>query len=310
VADVVVKSFSPVTAQKVEILQINIGRQCNLSCQHCHVEAGPNRTEVMSKKVLSDCLKVIEKTPTINTVDITGGAPEMNPDLEWFIKKVAKLNKRLIVRTNLVILLEDKYCHLIDVFAANKVELVGSLTCYLAENVAEQRGDEVYPRAIQALKSLNQKGYGDGKSGLVLSLVYNPIGAYLPGPQAELERDYKEYLKQNHNISFDHLFCLTNMPIGRFLKDLQRIGEDKEYQKTLINAFNPDAVANVMCRTTVSVGWDGQLYDCDFNQVMDLPIGQISEFDTAKLSSREIIVNDYCYGCTAGAGSSCQGALE
>lgn len=309
-ADVAVKTFPRVTAKQAEVLQINLGRKCNLSCRHCHVEGGPTRTEVMEKDVLEACLAAIRKSPTINTIDITGGAPELNHHLAWFIKEAAKLNKRLIVRSNLVILLDKKYSHLIDVFVENKVEIVASLPCYLEENVAQQRGSKVYAQSIQVLKKLNQKGYGNGRSGLILDLVYNPIGANLTGPQAELENDYKKYLKDNFNIVFDHLFCMTNMPIGRFLSDLKQSGKAKDYMEQLVRAFNPNAVQNVMCRSNVSVGWDGQLYDCDFNQAMDLPIGRIGDFDAQKLAQREIIVSDYCYGCTAGSGSSCQGALE
>jgi radical SAM/Cys-rich protein len=299
-----------IKAKSVEILQLNITYKCNLACHHCHVGSSPKRTEMMSKETLQKCLQIIKTTASINTVDITGGAPEMNPHLEWFIKEVSKLNKRLLVRSNLVILLGDEYSHLIDVFSDNKVEIVGSLPCYLEENVCQQRGKGIFEQSIRALQILNQKGYGNGKSEKNLNLVYNPVGAYLPGPQAELEKDYKAHLKENYNISFDHLFCLTNMPIGRYRDDLERSGELAKYEQELLDAYNPEAVENVMCRTTISVRWDGKLYDCDFNQVLDLPIGEIDHFDVRKLASRDIIVGDRCFACVAGAGSSCQGALD
>jgi radical SAM/Cys-rich protein len=264
---------------------------------------------MMSKETLQKCLEIIKATDSINTVDITGGAPEMNPHLAWFIGEIAKLNRRLLVRSNLIILLEDKYSHLIDVFADNNVEIVGSLPCYLEENVCQQRGKGTFERSIKALQILNQKGYGSGKGGEILNLVYNPVGAYLPGSQSELELEYKDHLKNNYNIVFDRLFCITNMPIGRYRDDLERNGELEKYEHALLDAYNPDAAENVMCRTTISVRWDGKIYDCDFNQILDLSIGDIDSFDAEKLAGREVNVGDHCFACTAGAGSSCQGAL-
>jgi radical SAM/Cys-rich protein len=308
------KSF-PLQADKVQILQINVGRRCNLACKHCHVGAGPARTEEMSREVFEKCLKVIKESDSITTVDITGGSPEMNPDLEWFLGEVAKSNKRLIVRSNLVILLDEKFSKFIDVYAKNKVEVVGSLPDYKQEKSDRQRGEGYFYKSIKVIQLLNQKGYGMGGSGLVLDLVYNPVGAYLPGSQQALEHEYRTRLKQEFGIVFNNLFCIANMPIGRFLEYLLKKGNYDDYMQELANAYNPGAVPNVMCRVTVSVGWDGRLYDCDFNQMLGLSVSdpevsRIGKFDAEKLSNREIVIHNHCYGCTAGSGSSCQGALE
>jgi radical SAM/Cys-rich protein len=276
----------PLRAEKIEILQINVGRCCNLCCKHCHVQAGP---------------------------DITGGAPEMNPNLAWFVREAAKLNKRLIVRTNLVILLEEEYKKFIDIYTENKVEIVGSLPDYQAEKSDRQRGKGFFHKSIEVLKQLSQRGYGKKDSGLVLDLVYNPVGAYLPGSQSAIEHEYRIRLKKEYDIEFNHLFCITNMPVGRYLEALMNTGNYNDYMQELANAYNPGAVPNVMCRATISVGWDGRLYDCDFNQMLGLTIPEIDridKFDADKLNKREIVIYNHCYGCTAGSGSSCQGALE
>jgi radical SAM/Cys-rich protein len=303
----------PLRAEKIEILQINVGRRCNLCCKHCHVQAGPDRTEVMSREIFKKCLAVIKNTISISTVDITGGAPEMNPNLAWFVREAAKLNRRLIVRTNLVILLEEEYKKFIDIYTENKVEIVGSLPDYQAEKTDRQRGKGFYYKAIEVLKKLSQKGYGKKDSGLILDLVYNPVGAYLPGSQSAIEHEYRTRLKQKYDIDFNHLFCITNMPVGRYLEALMNTGNYNDYMQELARAYNPGAVPNVMCRTTISVGWDGKLYDCDFNQMLGLTIPEIDhidKFNADTLSKREIVIYNHCYGCTAGSGSSCQGALE
>ena len=300
-------------ATGIDVLQLNLGYRCNLTCKHCHVNAGPNRAEAMPKEIMNQCLKII-KDSSLTTIDITGGAPEMNPDFRWFINECAKLKRRLLVRTNAVILLEDGYQDIIDLYTGLQVELVVSLPCYTQENTDQQRGDGIFEREIQALKILNSKGYGSEHSNLILDLVYNPGGPFLPGSQSELERDYKHILKEKYEIDFNRLFCITNMPIGRYQEYLFATDNYEGYMETLVNAYNPTAFDNVMCKNTVSVGWDGQLYDCDFNQILGLGINHgapsnIMNFNFEKLSKRQIVVGNHCYGCTAGAGSSCQGEV-
>jgi radical SAM/Cys-rich protein len=302
----------PLCARGIDILQINLGRLCNLSCRHCHVDAGPQRTEIMSKSVLDKCLEVLDAFP-ISTIDITGGAPEMNPHLEWFIDKAARLNRRLIVRSNLTLLLEKSYRHFMDVFAQNKVEIVTSLPDYLEEKSDRQRGAGVYSKVIAALRELNSRGYGMKDSGLLIDIIHNPVGAYLPGSQIALEHEYHERLGAEQGVHFNQLFCLTNLPVGRYLDYLIESGNFEDYLSALCHSFNPAAVKNVMCLITLSVGWDGSLYDCDFNQMLGLTVNHgapsnIINFDMDKLKNREIIINNHCYGCVAGSGSSCQGA--
>ncbi len=304
----------PLFAEGIQILQLNVGRRCNLACKHCHVEAGPHRVELMGRPILEKCLQILAEYP-IGTIDITGGAPEMNPHLAWFISKAAQMGRRLLVRSNLLILLEPKYRHFIDVYAQNKVEVIASLPDYTGQRTNRQRGDKVFERVIQAMLELNALGYGQPDSGLVLDLVYNPVGAYLPGQQEALLLEYKTHLAQAHGAVFNQLFCLTNCPIGRYLEYLIRSENYEDYMTELIGAFNLSAVENVMCRTTLSVGWDGMLYDCDFNQMLALPVNhgapeRIDIFDFDKLKNRQIVIANHCYACTAGAGSSCQGTLE
>jgi radical SAM/Cys-rich protein len=304
-------NMSPLCAKGIEIFQINTGRRCNLSCRHCHVNAGPQRTEIMSKPVLDKCLEILSSFP-ISTIDITGGSPEMNPNLEWFIGEAARLNRRLIVRSNLTLLLEEPYRHFIDVFAQNKVEIVTSLPDYLETKSDRQRGKGVFGKVIGALRELNSRGYGMKDSGLLIDIVHNPVGAYLPGPQAALEHEYHERLLTEQGVRFNQLFCLTNLPVGRYLDYLIESGNFEEYLSALCHSFNPAAVKNVMCLTMLSVGWDGSLYDCDFNQMLDLTVNSgapasIMDFDMDKLKNREIVINNHCYGCVAGCGSSCQG---
>lgn len=305
----------PLMSDAIEILQINIGKKCNLRCRHCHVEASPSRTELMSRRIMEKCIETIQENSGINTIDITGGAPEMNPNLEWFIKESAKLNKRLIVRSNLVILLEDEYKKYIDIYADNISEVVGSLPDYNKDKSERQRGEGSYSKTIEVLRLLNERGYGGKDSGLVLNLVHNPVGAYLPGSQLSLEVEYKMRLKKEYNIEFNNLYVMTNMPIGRYLDYLMKSDNFNDYLNDLNLNYNLEAVSKVMCRNTISVGFDGKLYDCDFNQMLGLNLSlyqgdHIENFDYEKLSIRKININNHCYGCTAGAGSSCQGAIE
>jgi radical SAM/Cys-rich protein len=304
----------PITARSVDIFQINVGRQCNLSCKHCHVEAGPHRREVMSRTVLERCLDVA-RNPAITVIDITGGAPEMNPELPWFITEAAKLGKRLIVRSNLVILLEAGYESFFDLYSRNNVEIIGSLPDPHASKTDRQRGEGIFAKEITVIRRLNSRGYGEEGSGLVLDLVHNPVGAYLPGSQKALELEYKRILLAEHGVRFNQLFCLTNNPSGRYLDYLIRSGNYDDYMLSLVGAYNQAAAGKVMCRSTLSVGWNGNLYDCDFNQALGLTINHgasahIDLIDLRRLSTREIVVADHCYACTAGPGSSCQGTVD
>lgn len=308
------KLRKPMFADGIQILQLNVGRRCNLACKHCHVEAGPHRQEVMGRPVFEKSLEILSQYP-IDTIDITGGAPEMNPHLQWFIEASAKLGRRLMVRSNLSILLDPEYRHYIDVYADNQVEVVTSLPDYQAVRTDRQRGQGVFDRIIQVMQELNRKGYGQPGSKLVLDLVYNPVGAYLPGSQEALTHEYKRQLANKHGIVFNQLYCLSNCPVGRYLEYLIRSENYEDYMTELINAFNRSAVEGVMCRSTLSVAWDGGLYDCDFNQMLALPVNHgapthIDIFDFEKLKRRQIVTANHCYACTAGAGSSCQGALH
>ncbi len=308
------KLSKPLYSDSIQILQLNVGRRCNLACKHCHVEAGPHRSELMERSIFEKCLQILMEHP-IGTIDITGGAPEMNPHLAWFISEAANLGRRLLVRSNLNILLEDDYRHFLDLYADNKVEVVTSLPDYQALRTDRQRGKGVFDRIVQVMRKLNQRGYGLPDSGLVLDLVHNPVGAYLPGSQAALTHEYKQRLVDEHGVYFNQLFCLTNCPVGRYLEYLIRSENYEDYMIELISAFNLSAVDSVMCRMTLSVGWDGKLYDCDFNQMLAMPVdhgapAHIDIFDFDQLKMRQIVIANHCYACTAGAGSSCQGALD
>lgn len=303
----------PLKATGIDTLQMNITRKCNLTCKHCHVSAGPHRREMMSRDILTQCIKAAEH-PSIKTIDITGGAPEMHPDIEWLIKKMSEPGKKILLRSNLVILLNPEYRHLMEIFAANKVELAGSLPDYRARRSDLQRGSGVYDRIMEAMQELNRIGYGVADSGLVLDLVHNPTGDCLPCPQAALETEYRRVLYQEHDVVFNSLICMVNCPIGRYLEYLTNTGNLEDYMRTLRNAFNPQTANKVMCRTTLSVGWDGKLYDCDFNQVENLSVNSgspthIGDFKFDLLENRQIEVSDHCFACTAGAGSSCCGSL-
>jgi len=307
------KILSPLMAEKIEILQINVGYRCNLQCRHCHVQAGPGRKEMMLGPIMERCLKILKAYP-IPTIDITGGTPEMHPDLPWFLRECGLLKRRLLVRTNGVILLEKDFGLFIDLYAENRAEVVVSFPHMDPQITDRQRGGGVFPKLIEVLRELNRRGYGQAGTGLILDLVHNPGGAYLPGSQAALEAHYRKTLKEKYGVSFNHLFCLTNLPIGRFLDYLKKTDNEGEYLTVLVNAYNPAALKNVMCRTTLSVAWDGKLYDCDFNQTLGLTTNHgapdhISAFDIKKLANRRIVVGNHCYGCTAGAGSSCQGEI-
>jgi radical SAM/Cys-rich protein len=304
----------PLTACGIDILQLNVGTRCNLTCKHCHVQAGPARSKRMPAAVFDQCLDILQAHP-IGTVDITGGAPEMNPHLERFIRAVSTMGRRLLVRSNLAILMESGYEHFLDVYADHGVEVVASLPDYRSTRVDRQRGAGVFDRVMAVMARLNERGYGHPDSGLVLDLVTNPVGAYLPGPQAALEHEYRTRLTREHGVRFNTLFCITNCPVGRYLDYLVRSENFEDYMSTLVSTFNRGAVEHLMCRTTLSVAWDGRLFDCDFNQMLDLTVdhgapNHISRFDYQQLTARQIVVHNHCFSCTAGAGSSCQGALE
>lgn len=305
----------PLLPTAPEIFQVNVGKMCNQVCKHCHVDAGPDRKEIMTRETMMLCLEVLEKNPSFKTVDLTGGAPEMNPDFRWFVTEIKKLNRHIIVRCNLTIILANKKYHdLPDFFKENGIEVVSSLPFYTQDRTDRQRGNGVFEDSIQALQLLNKVGYGVEETGLLLNLVYNPAGAFLPPAQTALENEYKEALKERYNITFNHLYVITNMPISRYLDYLLVSGNYASYMEKLIQAFNPSAAAQVMCRNTLSIGWDGYLYDCDFNQMLDLKVAcsdfnHISNYSAAAIHGREIILNQHCYGCTAGSGSSCGGAV-
>ncbi len=304
----------PLHPGKLEIFQVNIGYMCNQVCKHCHVDAGPDRREVMTRRTMLQCLDVLEKS-AIKTLDITGGAPELNPDFRWFVEEATRRQIReIIVRSNLTILRSNpRYFDLPQFFKEHGVRVCSSLPFYNASKTDRQRGEGVFKDSIEALQKLNEVGYGID-SGLILDLVYNPTGAFLPGDQFQLQRDFKNELRTQFGIEFNSLFTITNLPISRFLDFLVVSGNYEDYMEKLVNAFNPAAVAGVMCRNTLSVDWQGYLYDCDFNQMLGLKVQEragchISTFDLDSLEGREIVIGQHCFGCTAGAGSSCQGTL-
>ncbi len=305
--------LEPLRATGIDVLQINLGKLCNQTCRHCHVDAGPERREVMSRETIAACLEVLAATD-IPTVDVTGGAPEMNPHFRWLVAESRKLARHVIDRCNLTILIAPGFEDLATFLAEQRVEVVASLPCYLAENVDRQRGDGVFARSLVALRRLNALGYGAHDSGLTLTLVYNPVGAVLPPRQDQLEMDYRSELADKHGIVFTRLHTITNMPISRFLDDLLQSGKYEAYMEQLIGAFNPAAAQGVMCRSMISVDWQGNLFDCDFNQMLELGLSpgmpaRIGEFDAFQLAARRINTGRHCFGCTAGAGSGCQGAV-
>jgi radical SAM/Cys-rich protein len=304
----------PLIAKKLEILQINVGYMCNQVCDHCHVDAGPDRKEIMTRTTMRQCLEVI-KTSGAHTLDLTGGAPEMNPDFRWFVEEAAKVGiKDFIVRSNLTIIRANKkYYDLPEFFKKHNVHVVSSMPHWTKGKTDKQRGDGVFDKSIKALQELNAVGYGMPNSNLKLDLVYNPSGAFLPGDQAAMEKDFKKALMEDFGIQFHNLFAITNLPIARFLDYLIASENYEDYMYQLVDAYNPAAVANVMCTNTLSISWDGYLFDCDFNQMLELPVNSkskhISEFNEELLEGRHIVISQHCYGCTAGAGSSCQGVV-
>ena len=293
------------TSEHLEVLQMNIGRVCNLACKHCHVCAGPNRTEVMPREVMADCIQ-FAKEQHVQTIDITGGAPEMNPDFEWLVTEACKVCAHVIVRTNLTVLLKPEYEHLMEFYARQKVEIVCSLPYYKAEQMDRVRGTGTFDGAIQVLKRLNELGYGKNPE-LVLNMVYNPAGAFFPPDQTAMELEYKEHLAADFGIVFNSLYTLYNNPMGRFGAFLRRSGNLAGYMKKLYDAFNPATVEALMCRFQVSVDYDGKLYDFDFNLAAGLPVfGEetISDWVGKPYKVRKIRMDKHCYACTAGAGSS------
>ena len=299
-----------------EILQVNVGKLCNLTCVHCHVNAGPKRKEIMTRKTIDRIIDWLGKSE-IPIVDLTGGAPEMIPDFCYFVERVKALAqpRHIIDRCNLTILLERDYKDLPEFLAKHKVEIIASMPCYMPENVNAQRGEGVFDGSIAALQLLNSLGYGIDPE-LPLHLVYNPVGAFLPGSQAELESDYKRELRNHFGIVFNKLYTITNLPIGRFASYLRRVDQLEDYMELLINAFNPATIEGLMCRNTISVGWRGEVYDCDFNQQLGLQWKNSNgsgaflwDIEPGKIDNREIMTGDHCFGCTAGAGSSCGGAI-
>ncbi len=302
----------PLAASNIDTLQINVGKRCNQACKHCHVEAGPNRTEIMTQETAEQVLDALGRCPEIKTLDITGGAPELNPSFRRLVVGARALGRHVIDRCNLTILYEPGQEDTAQFLRENDVEVVASLPYYLAGRTDSQRGLGVFDLSVQGLLLLNSLGYGQA-GGPALNLVYNPTGAFLPPAQAEIEAEYKRELWKRHEIVFNSLYVITNMPISRFLHFLERTGNYDKYMDKLVQAFNPTAAQGVMCRSLVSVGWDGRLYDCDFNQMLDLPLvpglpQSIGDFDGARLARRTVAVGDHCFGCTAGAGSSCGGA--
>jgi len=304
----------PLKAKKLEILQINVGYMCNQVCDHCHVDAGPDRKEIMTRDTMRQCLDVIKNTGA-HTLDLTGGAPEMNPDFRWFVEEAAKAGiKDFIVRSNLTIIRANKkYYDLPEFFKKHNVHVVSSMPHWTRGKTDKQRGDGVFDKSIKALQELNAVGYGMPDSKLKLDLVYNPSGAFLPGDQASMEKDFKNALKEDFGIQFHNLFAITNLPIARFLDYLIASENYEDYMYALVEAYNPAAVKNVMCTNTLSISWDGYLFDCDFNQMLELPVNSkakhISEYNEDLLEGRNIVISQHCYGCTAGAGSSCQGVV-
>lgn len=304
----------PLRAAGIEIFQINLGRVCNQTCAHCHVDAGPDRPENMDRATAELCMSVLAQTD-IPTVDITGGAPELCPQFEFLVEESRRLGRRVLDRCNLTILLAPRFEHLPRFLADHQVEVVCSLPHYRAAATDRQRGEGVYDASLEALRRLNDVGYGRPGSGLILTVVTNPVGAFLPGGQASLEAEWKREMKRLHGIEFNNLFTITNMPISRYLEWLEGSGNLQDYMQRLVDAFNPTAVPGVMCRNTLSVGWDGRLFDCDFNQMLDMEVGfgaptHLSDFNFEALKTRRIVTDRHCFGCTAGAGSSCGGQLE
>ncbi|HYH15954.1 MAG TPA: arsenosugar biosynthesis radical SAM (seleno)protein ArsS [Flavisolibacter sp.] len=304
----------PLKPSGLQIFQMNLGKMCNQVCKHCHVDAGPDRKEIMTRQTMEQCLEILNSHPELTTVDLTGGAPEMNPHFRWLVTEIKKLNRHVMVRCNLTIILANKKYHdLPQFYREHKAEVISSLPFYTKDRTDRQRGNGVFEQSVKALQLLNDAGYADEATGLQLNLVYNPAGAFLAPSQVALEKEYKQELLQRFGIRFNKLYVINNMPISRYLDYLLTSGNYEKYMIKLLNAYNPVAASNVMCRNTLSIGWDGFLYDCDFNQMLDLkvdsPHRHISQFNKEALNNRSIVVNQHCFGCTAGSGSSCGGAI-
>lgn len=312
--------LAPLRREAPRTLQVNVGKLCNQACHHCHVDAGPKRTEIMTRTTAERVIALLAASPGVETIDLTGGAPEFNPNFAFLVEHARARGRHVIVRCNLTVIFAPGMKHLPRFYRDHGVELVCSLPCYTRENVDQQRGHGVFDRSIDALQLLNHLGYGRPSSALALNLVYNPLGAFLPPPQATLEARYREELGRLFGIEFHRLLTITNMPIKRFADQLHRWGKHDEYMGLLVNHFNPRTVPGLMCRRLVSVGWDGMLYDCDFNQMLELPVLSpngtrraltLWDLDSVdRLARTEIVTASHCFGCTAGAGSSCTGALE
>jgi len=298
---------------RVETLQVNVGKLCNQACKHCHVDASPTRTEVMTEETAQAVAEVVRRHQ-IPVLDITGGAPELNPSFRFLVREARASGARVMVRHNLTVMFEADQDDLPEFFRAHEVEVVSSLPYFQARETDAQRGGGVFQKSVEAARRLNGVGYGVEGSGLTFNLIYNPVGAFLPPAQSSVEADFRRELLARHDVVFNHLFTITNMPINRFLDYLRRSGNEARYMQKLVEAFNPHAVESLMCRTLVSVDWRGLLYDCDFNQMLDLPVAEdlpqtIRDFDPARFADRRIMTGSHCFGCTAGAGSSCGGAV-
>ena len=299
-------------ALSVTTFQVNVGKLCNQTCRHCHVDAGPKRTEIMSRQTMVEILHAIDSTPEVTTVDLTGGAPEMNPDFRWFVGEIKQRKLHVIDRCNLTILQEPGYEDMAIFLAENKVEIVASLPHFAAARTNQQRGAGVFEKSVLSLKKLNELGYAKNPD-LKLNLVYNPTGLFLSPVQTQLEREYKEKLANDFGIIFNSLYCINNMPINRFLQSLLRADRFTDYMEVLVNAYNPATVEGLMCRHQVSIGWDGAIYDCDFNQMLEMPstpFQHIRDWQTTTFKNRNIALANHCFGCTAGNGSSCGGEIS
>jgi radical SAM/Cys-rich protein len=303
----------PLEARVTEVLQVNVGKLCNQTCAHCHVDAGPDPREVMTEETAAQVLELLRRC-AIPTLDVTGGAPELNPQFRYLVREAAALGRRVIDRCNLSVLLLPSQEDLVPFLAGHRVEVIASLPSFRSSGTDAQRGEGIFEKSLEALRRLNAAGYGRG-DGLVLNIVHNPVGAFLPGDQTSLEREYRRELGQRHGIVFDRLYTIANMPISRFLDHLERSGNLQRYMELLVGAFNPRAADGVMCRTYLSVGWDGTLYDCDFNQMLAMPTNHGAPRTLASLLAtggalpRRVVTDRHCFGCTAGAGSSCAGAV-
>lgn len=309
------------TPVSVETLQVNITKLCNQACLHCHVDASPKRTEQMDKETIDKCLEILSSHHELKNLDITGGAPELNPHFNYFVEEAEKIGKHVMVRHNLTVTLDgnpqtgESKTYLPEFFAEHKVEVISSLPYYQEYFTDKQRGKGVFQKSIDSMRMLNKVGYGGESSGLILDLVYNPVGAFLPAPQAALEIDFKKELFEIFGLVFNNLYTITNMPIHRFKEQLIRLGNYDDYMNKLVGSFNASAAKGVMCRSLISISFDGKIYDCDFNQMLDMQIydhgvTSIFDFNLEKILQRKIKFDSHCFGCTAGAGSSCGGAIS